>query len=56
MFFNSLEDLWLMSGHGAFVWSCYGLFVGLLALNVWHSRSQRAKALKQVRAIARRVK
>jgi len=54
MFFDSFESLWLMAGHGGYVWACYGLFITLLLANVWRARKQRKKALKQVSAVLRR--
>jgi heme exporter protein D len=54
MYFDSLGALWDMAGHGPYVWSCYGLFVVLLAVNVWHARSENEKALKQAKALIRR--
>jgi heme exporter protein CcmD len=54
MYFESLEALWNMAGHGSYVWSSYGLFVALLGINIWHARSQNLKALKQAKAFVRR--
>jgi len=54
MYFESLDELLNMAGHGFYVWSCYGLFVALLGINVWHARWQHLKALKQVKALVRR--
>ena len=54
MYFESLTELWNMAGHGPYVWSCYGLFFSLLGINVWLARGQRLRALKQVKAFARR--
>ena len=54
MYFESVNGLLNMAGHGPYVWSCYGLFFSLLGINVWLARGQRLKALKQVKAFARR--
>lgn len=54
MYFESVDALWHMAGHGPYVWSCYGLFIVLLVANVWHARSERKKALKQAQAFIRR--
>jgi heme exporter protein D len=54
MYFESLDALLNMAGHGPYVWSCYGLFVALLGINIWHARSQNLKALKQAKAFVRR--
>lgn len=54
MYFESLDTLWHMAGHGSYVWSCYALFVVLLSINVWHAKGQKTKALRQAKAVARR--
>ncbi|WP_443629224.1 heme exporter protein CcmD [Candidatus Njordibacter sp. Uisw_002] len=54
MYFESVGELWRMAGHGPYVWSCYGLFMVLLAVNVLHARSERLSALKQAKAFIRR--
>ncbi len=54
VYFESLTEFWNMAGHGPYVWSCYGLFFSLLGINVWLARGQRLRALKQVKAFARR--
>ena len=54
MYFESVDALLYMAGHGPYVWSCYSLFIVLLAVNVWHARSERLKALKQAKAFTRR--
>ena len=54
VYFESLSEFWNMTGHGPYVWSCYGLFFSLLGINVWLARGQRLKALKQAKAFARR--
>jgi len=54
MYFESLDALLNMAGHGPYVWSCYGLFFALLGINVWHAKRQQLKALKQVKALGRR--
>jgi heme exporter protein D len=30
MYFSTLRDLWLMDGHGAYVWSAYAVVMVLL--------------------------
>lgn len=54
MYFESLNAFWNMAGHGPYVWSCYGLFFALMGINLWQAQSQKMKALKQVKAFARR--
>tara|TARA_B100000780_G_scaffold237986_1_gene179282 strand:- start:367 stop:552 length:186 start_codon:yes stop_codon:yes gene_type:complete len=54
MYFESLNALWHMAGHGLYVWSCYGLFFALLGINLWQAQRQKMQALKQVKVFARR--
>ena len=54
MYFESVNGLLNMAGHGIYVWSCYGLFFALVGINVWHARSQKMKALKRAQAMVRR--
>jgi heme exporter protein D len=35
MYFQSLQQLLHMDGHGVYVWSCYGLFLVMIAWNLW---------------------
>ena len=46
MYFNSLAEILSMGGHGTYVWFCFGLFLVIIALNVWHVKSV-AKRLKK---------
>jgi heme exporter protein CcmD len=44
---------WLdMGGDGAYVWSAYGITLGVLILNVWLARGRRKAALQQARELA----
>ena len=44
---------WLaMGGHGAYIWSAYGISLVVLATLAWHSRRRKLKALEQIGARA----
>lgn len=51
MYFDSFADLWQMGVHGPFVWSAFGIGVGLILLNVgiavYHGRRVR-RDLKRI--------
>jgi heme exporter protein CcmD len=38
-----------MSGYGAYVWSCYGLALAVLAFNVWSARRQLREQLVRLK-------
>jgi heme exporter protein D len=46
MYFESLKDLFFMNGHGAYVWSAYGIGFAVLVALVWLPLSRYAQ-LKQ---------
>ncbi|MEY1662300.1 heme exporter protein CcmD [Isoalcanivorax beigongshangi] len=49
MYFESLQALWQMNGHGPYVWSAFGLGAALIAANViW--------ALARGRAVRRDIR
>jgi len=54
MYFESIGDLIFMAGHGKYVWTCYGVFIVLLGLNLVSAKRQRNKALQHVKALTRR--
>ncbi|MFT6551497.1 MAG: heme exporter protein D [Zhongshania marina] len=56
MYFESLSDLLSMSGHGPYVWFCYGVSALVLGILVGVARSRRKQAEQQIRAIVRRKK
>jgi heme exporter protein D len=41
-----------MGGHGAYVWSAYGITLAVLIINVWLVRSKRRLALKRAQELA----
>ncbi|HSC75150.1 MAG TPA: heme exporter protein CcmD [Pseudomonadales bacterium] len=43
MYFESLHDLFFMNGHGAYVWSAYGIGFAVLAALVWLPLSRQAQ-------------
>ncbi|RNL67713.1 heme exporter protein CcmD [Zhongshania marina] len=56
MYFESFSDLLNMSGHGLYVWFCYGVSALVLSILVGVARSRRKQAEQQIRAIVRRKK
>lgn len=54
MYFDSIQELFYMAGHGVFVWSCYAIvFVALLALTIYPIRKKQKAlfAIKQRKLI-----
>ncbi|HEY5755280.1 MAG TPA: heme exporter protein CcmD [Steroidobacter sp.] len=49
----NLKDILDMGDYGVYVWSCYGLTFGVLALNVWLGKRSLAE---QVLSAKRRLK
>ncbi len=49
MHFDSWSDLWVMAGHGPYVWFCYAVFLCVLAVMVVHP-------LWRLAALKRRLK
>ena len=47
-----MNDLFAMGGHGAYVWSAYGITLAVLILNVWLARAKRRSALQRARLLA----
>ena len=47
-----MTEFFLMNGHGAYVWSAYGITLAVLVLNVWLARAKRRAALQRARALA----
>jgi heme exporter protein D len=41
----SLADMFDMGDYGVYVWSCYGLTLAVLVLNVWLARRSLAEQL-----------
>lgn len=55
MYFNNIQELWAMAGHGPFVWAAYGItFATLLAL-LWVPLRTRQQQSRNLRAYYRRL-
>ena len=37
-----------MNGHGAYVWTCYALVFGAIALMIWYAKSERTKTIAKL--------
>lgn len=49
MYFESLSDLWHMSGHGPFVWSAYGCVLVTIVVLLEGSLNRSFRVLQRVR-------
>jgi heme exporter protein D len=47
-----VSEFFLMNGHGAYVWSAYGITLAVLIINVWLVRAKRRSALERARELA----
>jgi heme exporter protein D len=47
-----VSEFFLMNGHGAYVWSAYGITLAVLILNVWLARTKHRAALQRARELA----
>ena len=47
-----MTEFFLMNGHGAYVWSAYGITLAVLILNVWLARAKHRSAVQRAREIA----
>lgn len=47
-----MSEFFLMKGHGAYVWSAYGITLAVLILNVWLARTKLRSALQRARELA----
>ena len=43
MYFDSLQDLFFMNGHGVYVWSAYAIGFVVLAVLVWQPLTHHAQ-------------
>jgi heme exporter protein CcmD len=41
-----------MGGHGAYVWSAYGITLAVLLINAWLARAKRRSALRRATELA----
>ena len=46
--FQSLQDFFNMSGHGPYVWACYGLGLILMGYLLWSPIAQKRRFLRQL--------
>jgi heme exporter protein D len=54
MYFDSLEALLAMDGHGPYVWAAYGITLAVLALVLRAPGRRRRRLLREVRGELRR--
>ncbi|MGK8252329.1 heme exporter protein CcmD [Moraxella lacunata] len=47
-YFQNLADFIHMNGHGAYVWTCYALVFGAIALMIWYAKSERTKTIAKL--------
>jgi heme exporter protein D len=47
-----VSEFFLMNGHGAYVWSAYGITLAVLMLNIWLARAKLRSALQRARELA----
>jgi len=47
-----VTEFFLMNGHGAYVWSAYGITLAVLILNVSLARAKHRSALQRARELA----
>ena len=50
-----MSELFYMGGHGAYVWSAYGITLAVLIINVWLAREKRRAALERAQELATQV-
>jgi len=50
-----VSEFFLMDGHGAYVWSAYGITLAVLILNVWLARVKHRSALQRARELAKQA-
>lgn len=50
-----MSELFYMGGHGAYVWSAYGITLAVLIINVWLARAKRRSALGRAQELATQV-
>jgi heme exporter protein D len=46
-----VSEFFLMNGHGAYVWSAYGITLAVLILNIWLARAKLRSALQRAREL-----
>ena len=53
-YFDNAADFWWMSGHGPYVWACYGVTLIVLIALAMGPTLRRAKFIQQQRALLAR--
>ena len=54
MYFSSFNEFLAMGGHGLYVWMAYGIFLTIIAWNIFMVRANRRQALERARKTWRR--
>lgn len=44
-----MSEIFVMNGHGVYVWSSYAITIGVFALNLWLARSRLARNIDAAR-------
>lgn len=44
--FSTFSQFWAMGGYAVYVWSAYGIALGILLINIFISRKHRRKTIK----------
>jgi heme exporter protein D len=47
-----MSEFFSMGGHGAYVWSAYGITLAVLVINAWLVRAKRQSALRRALELA----
>ena len=53
--FTSFNDFMWMSGHGPYVWMCYGMTIATFGLLIYIMHTKKKNAIKHIKALARRT-
>ena len=55
MYFTTLNELWSMAGHGAYVWAAYAITAATLLGLLWTPLAGRKRRYRDLRAFYRRA-
>lgn len=55
MYFDSLQQLWAMDGHGPYVWSAYAISLALMLALVWQPLRKTKQIKLRVQQLQRRA-
>lgn len=47
-----MSEIFVMNGHGIYVWTSYAITIGVFALNIWLARSAHARNIAAARSSA----